>query len=152
LDERMIGYRAWVANFNLNLNHSEAYRLRGLFYPYFWRPGTNVAGCDRVRNPFFPPGSGHPPDSPNSSPASDCECGFWVLRTPDEASQYCIEHDLTFEAHVIGRVEVWGRLIEHVSGTRCQFAQVTGLQDSLSSRRSEQVRRLAEVYDVPVFS
>ncbi len=50
---------------------------------------------------------------------------------------------------VYGRIEAWGRIIEHVNGFRCQFATIASLiiQDD---HQLKWIEPYAKQYDVPV--
>lgn len=146
-----------------------------------WSPGVNTARClrsesyaDFAKNSkdwSFPQflswamnagqyGAHHQEDTP----VEDCTCGFWFLCD--------LEAAICRADPVVGAIQGWGRVVEHEDGWRCEKAQVIALlvrpetdmfEDvvtfkgpiprALVVRRlaEKYVRRLGEIYDVPVF-
>jgi len=102
--EPLIGWRAWA----LARTVEGQLELRPIIYSgETWPPHEVVpAKC--------PPHGGREGHAP---PQPECTCGFYAVDGLDRLPTV-MGRDVT----VIGSVALWGRLIEHESGTRAEFA------------------------------
>lgn len=75
-------------------------------------------------------------------PYSNCNCGIWAFKTLD----ILIEAIKSYrEVAVIGKVSLWGKVIETENGYRAQYAYPAELW-----LKSEEQEELGLLYDVPV--
>jgi hypothetical protein len=125
-----------------------------------WQPGRNVAECRWYE--YGPPPSWPekgPPAETHEAPWRECGCGlyggsewpapkFWSYW--DDAGCHLLVH-----FYVSGLMQAWGRIIEHQTGIRAQYARVIALLDpsealGLSTGDAKAVaalvRRTAEAY------
>jgi hypothetical protein len=141
----MTGYRAWLVAVS-----PDRTTLNSLtFTRHKWSPGVNQA-----EHLAWPP----MPSEDHPAPLEKCSCGIWVLPSVNDVLEYLSTQALTWMhfvrsqmvqaatidydppvRHVIGSVQVWGRMIEHQTGLRCEYAQITALYNASD---------LAERYDV----
>jgi hypothetical protein len=168
-DRPVVGWRLWKM-------HSG--RLRSWVVAQDWEVGPNVARClagDAAASLFTPP----PRACCERPPGRDCKCGLWALwdfrscaRKAREESQRWDSRDV-----VIGLVEGWGTVAIHGDeGFRSQYAVVRCLfTDTIAdrvpgrarwwvrlyrlarggehdTRRTASLRRVAELYGVPLVS
>lgn len=114
-------------------------RLRSLTQPVYWAPRTELEStCDLVRDGVPAHGGG---------PDSACECGVWALRTRESADEVFGAYADSGVPVAIGRVALWGRIIEHNRGWRGQFAYPLDLEAFGAAPAA--VADLAEQYGVP---
>ena len=73
-------------------------------------------------------------------PAVGCRCGFYVFK--DETA--CRAEFGRHPKVIIGKVKIWGRIIEHADGYRTEYACITGL----ITEEPEDVVSLLEAYGV----
>lgn len=126
--------------------------LRSYAARYVWRPGPNVATCTQARPPKrtrvfrnAPDGSGLVEvevEEPGHGliPDPSCGCGFWAYRFEylarqkgpgplgvgtGAASYGSFGGDL--KGLVLGRVKLWGRVLEGEDGWRAEKARITAL-------------------------
>jgi hypothetical protein len=136
----MIGYRAWgLGNLaNLTSHRSD----QGFLWPVFhshrpWLSGVNTAVHDSSWSSRL-----------HVAPVASCICGIWIKPDPLDGLNY-MGGDKTV---ISGAVQVWGRVIEHENGLRCQYAQVIALYgDHRHGDQRELIKLISERYDVPVF-
>lgn len=58
------------------------------------------------------------------SPDLYCHCGFWAFKQLDSLWEHCLRYSLARqELWAFGKVEMWGRLVEHQNGWRAQFVR-----------------------------
>lgn len=147
----MTGYRAWAL-----------YPDMPYLVPLFaigrmgrtWAP-PGIATAARVRGPRFCPA---PPDA-------ECFCGLWMRSSLKELLDYLPFSGLALEFGtsrqsmrlVVGSVDAWGRIVEHIKGFRCQYMQITsfihdaGVDDPrLPMIDLNTLWALSVRYDVPV--
>ena len=108
-----------------------------------WPPGLRAeAVCtpqmyDGPRPPHPCPHCGLETHEP---PVKTCHCGFWAFKTRES-----LEQRLTVGLdRVVGRVALWGRVMEHELGWRAQWAY------PLELWAGDEHRELLQVYRVPV--
>ncbi len=135
VDELTIGplnaYRIWRVLPYQDLDGPPSVRLGSagtMGVPKFWPAHAPVvAVCSNVKTMHAAPWPGH-------------ECGLWALRTFEEAEGRVAQFAETsnFEGAygwAVGKVALWGRVIEHEHGYRAQYAYP--LELTVTSRRSE---------------
>lgn len=121
------GYRYWQVKW-----HSDQAVLRSLYRPTIWpAEGPLRATCEKrpgslaswVRSLF----SSHP--ETHVTPQWGCGCGIYALTRLDtdeplEMSPQVYQRGL-FErvVHVVGVVQLWGRVIQHEQGYRAEYAR-----------------------------
>jgi hypothetical protein len=78
-------------------------------------------------------------------PVEHCTCGIYASSVPLKQYEY---------GGIQGEVELWGKIIEHETGYRAQFARVVSLfmpkRAKWSCRRD--IRKVADLYGVPIRS
>lgn len=125
-----------------------------------WRPGRNVAECRwfDYGPPSWPEKS--PTGEPHEAPFRLCGCGFYGALESPEPKFWSYWDDggchLLVHLYVSGLMEAWGRIIEHESGLRAQYARVIALSNpsqtlGLSTAEADPVstlvRKTAETYE-----
>jgi hypothetical protein len=90
----------------------------------------------------------HPLDEP--CPAYHCSCGYYAYRSQQDA-----EHHQ--QGHVLGHVEMWGRIVQHERGYRAEHMRVKELylldpagEGAAESIAWDNVAALQARYQVPV--
>jgi hypothetical protein len=138
--EPVIAWRFWYA-----VEHDGEAQLTSVYYPVEWPKRTALAAaCDRPRFPFF---------RLHGAPAKPCRCGIYAAR-PD-ALRALIEDDPLQPATptVIGRVALWGRVVECERGWRASRAYPERLFVTSRGGTRERLARIAgglRGYGVPV--
>lgn len=82
----------------------------------------------------------------HAAPTYSCQCGFWGINDLGAL----ITASVGFCATVLGRVALWGRVVEHTLGYRAQFAYPLELwiHERLPPRDREEI----DGYCVPVYA
>jgi hypothetical protein len=138
--EPVIAWRFWYA-----VESDGAAQLTSVYYPVDWPKRTALAAaCDRPRFPFF---------RLHAAPAKPCRCGIYAAR-PD-ALRTLIEDDPLQPATptVIGRVALWGHIVECERGWRASRAYPERLFVTSRGGTRERLARIAvglRGYGVPV--
>jgi len=85
------------------------FRLASVIHEHVWPAGVEaIARCE----------SGH------AAPHEDCACGIHAAREPAAVLSYLRGRDEPATVtRVLGRVELWGRVIEHERGWRAERAR-----------------------------
>ena len=65
-------------------------------------------------------------------PDVNCSCGFWATKNRLSAQRPQV-HSRYLKGIVVGKVALWGDIIEHEEGFRAQFAYPLSLEDALCS-------------------
>lgn len=130
----VIGWRTWRLD-------SEG-RLRSWGSDDLWKPGEPLrARCRRRR-------SGHAlrrcTCPQETAPARRCDCGIYAAQSIEQARKYLGGNG------VIGRVALWGTVIEHEDGHRAEYAYPAALYVEPDCPR--QYQRALEAFGVPVLS
>lgn len=122
------GYRGWRMDDSSPVAKLGSYRT-GAYTDrsaYFWRPGVNVATCNREKH------------AATAIPVESCSCGFYALRDPFAVSY-----------GVLGGVVGWGRVIDGEEGWRAEKVAIAALYDR---RADKLIREIADLYEVPICS
>lgn len=94
------------------------YSLGSLVQRVLWPAGrVFTADCLRTRGPF----SLVRRRRPHEAPCPECECGIYAA-TLDTAAQYLTDAPLGGVARVLGRVRLWGTVVECERGFRASHA------------------------------
>lgn len=151
--EPVEGWRVWAV-----VDDGGSALLRSLFYDVLWQPGVPVrASCEHrqfsLRTPWRRRRTGHP------APEEHCRCGIHAAFRPATLMPYFRLHAPGEVCRAIGRVALWGDVVECESGYRAQRAYPTHLYLPEQRRLPNRPRastapeaiavELAE-YDVPV--
>jgi hypothetical protein len=110
----IIGWRAWHV-----VEEDGDLLLSSVVYPLLWRPGTVThAEC----RPFPDAGSLHPAE--HVAPQRDCFCGVYAGTTAQHAEPYLdgYGHLIGSAPVVLGRVALWGTVVECAEGWRGSHA------------------------------
>lgn len=143
--------RAWRAWFVVP--DERTLRLRSLFVPLLWEPGRHVeAEClhRRLLRPWRRKSHG--------APHKLCECGIYATTTLSGATDYLrLMQPAAPEAiqYAVGRVSLWGVVIECERGWRasCAYPAALYVPTRSAARRALTPREVAEElagYGVPV--
>ena len=108
--ETVAAWRVWLV-----VEDRGALRLASVLYPTLWKPLLAMtARCDRAV------------DAPAHLPPHDrCSCGLYASATLDGAVSYfdgCGPNSIRAVYRVVGRVSLWGRVIEGDRGWRSSHA------------------------------
>jgi hypothetical protein len=93
-----------------------SYRLRSLTELEFWPARERMAARCGIA------GTDH-----GAAPGAACECGVWAFKEREAAEDVLAAYRYAGMAMAVGRVALWGRVIEHRDGYRAQFAYPTEL-------------------------
>lgn len=142
----VVGWRAWLV-----VRQGRGLRLRSLIFPALWPPGDEFAAECRRRSilPWRRTSARH------GAPAQECVCGVYASADLSAAVHYlttpCWEGDGLLR--VVGRVALWGGVVEHDRGWRAARAYPETLyvphRAHLSGLAEEVADGLAD-YAVPV--
>src|SRR5205807_2211476 len=81
------------------------YRLRSLTEPDFWAGGLRMeAACTAA------------PFEHGAAPGRECVCGVWAFRSHRNAADVATAFAESRGAVALGRVALWGRLVEQEHG------------------------------------
>lgn len=111
----VVGWRSWLV-----VEADRKLRLRSLIFPVVWQPGSEFAAECRRRSllPWRRRSARH------VAPAEQCACGVYAAADLATAVHYlttpCWEGDGLLR--VLGRVSLWGDLVEHERGWRGSHA------------------------------
>jgi hypothetical protein len=141
--EPLVGWRVWQVVLT-----PRGERLGSVVYPSLWMPGVRLASsCLRARAPWR---------RSHDVPSRSCSCGIYATRDPGPAAEYFRRSPNKSGAiRVIGRVRLWGRVVEAAGGWRAAFAYPDALVLPHGSNDRfdpwEVVEQLS-AYDVPVIA
>jgi hypothetical protein len=120
-------------------------RLHAVVWGTPWEPRARFAArCEDRPSPFWQPDQ-RPHE--HAAPARECECGVYAFESRGEAERLASEK-VDDDVIALGRVSLWGRVLEAERGYRGQYAYpydlvVLGGSDTL-------VRELRSRYAVDV--
>jgi hypothetical protein len=113
------------------------HRLRSLTEQGFWAPRQRLeARCVHE-------GAAHGP-----APSVECECGAWAFRSAARANEVVTAYAEAGTALAVGRVWLWGRIVEHDDGWRAQFAYPRDV--TLHGAGVDTVDDVRAAYGIPV--
>ena len=121
--EPLIGWRVWCV-----LETQDGLRLASVIHDQVWEvDGKTVAHCE----------AGH------SAPDETCTCGIHAAREPAPVLTYLRGRDEPRTvARVLGRVALWGRVVEHEEGWRAEFAQPVDMARLIRAVRDRRAARV----------
>jgi hypothetical protein len=136
------GWRAW--NVPRELKPLQPPRLRSATWDYEWVPFQRArASCDRCTS--------RDPSDTNCTPGESCSCGFYTAKTLPHLrsmgySSY-VEEGGDWVT-IVGRVALWGKVIEGSQGWRAEFAYPIALYCPFECWKI--ARPFEQEYGVPV--
>jgi hypothetical protein len=143
------GWRLWLA-----VQKLDTLRLASVVYDVVWSPGKPlVAACfDRQRSHMRPWHTTRPTHAP---PDPSCLCGIYAIDDPNKLSSYLGSSYVGRRAlhRVVGRVSLWGTVIECERGWRATYAYPTHLYVPLADPAVAAADYIADElggYGVPV--
>lgn len=165
--EPVIGYRCWAL---------EGGYLKPTNSDFIWQPGENQAICYAQRGEFnkkvWKNVDGElrivKLNTHGLIPEASCNCGFWVLKTPQDLLDRMIapkpRDDVysvmatywgprTSAQFVIGQVRGWGRVLPGENGWRAEYAAVDSIIQVKHRKNvvsDERLEAVAALYEVPV--
>lgn len=111
------------------------------FYTYTWSAGINIADC-RTFRPC------------RVVPDFYCTCGLYAFKNVKCLNRgYMIDARVALAAHVLGEVELTGKVIEHNYGYRAEKARIKALICNGQANYKDvlkHIRRAADHYEVPL--
>jgi hypothetical protein len=132
--------------------------LKSLFVGAVWEPGLPlVASCTAGHRSWRPPWRKKPND--HAAPDLECGCGIYGVQSIAAARSYLERPPLLCrDDRVIGRVALWGNVVECTSGWRAShaypielFVPTTVVAHGLRQRGYvEEILLALEAYGVPV--
>ena len=146
--EPLVAWRAWLVT-----DDDQGIRLRSVVFPTAWSPGSELeAECEQRSRQLLRPWrrrEGHP------APSSTCGCGIYGTSETGTLAEYLrrlplVGRDDEFViGQAIGRVKLWGSVVEHTLGWRASRAYPADLFVP-ASPHAYRIGVGLEVYDVPV--
>jgi hypothetical protein len=121
--EPIVGWRVWLI-----ARECGQVRLGSVMYPTLWTPRREQIAVCRPAEPRARGGrerlSSLPRREAHRSPHLRCGCGIYAAKTVDQAASYFDGALPTGDepVRVIGRVSLWGRVIEGEHGYRASHA------------------------------
>lgn len=146
--EPIRAWRAWYI-----VLHERTLRLRSLYFPLLWEPGSHVEAECRHRCLLRPWRR-----RPHEAPQKWCDCGIYATTTLSGAADFLrlmLPPAETIQ-YAVGRVSLWGVVIECERGWRASYAYPAALYvptRSTARRPRLRPREVAEElagYGVPV--
>lgn len=159
----VVGYRVWEVD-GVVWQGNVATKLGSVAQSYFWEPGRNEAKLCPINSDEEP------------HPYPWCQCGFWAVNDPvdlpyppgfryqDAAyvdvstfgslrKEEMLYQRAGWQGYIMGKIEGWGVVVEHMMGFRAQYAKVTELYYPPMDSRvggEEFVHSIGVAYGVPV--
>jgi hypothetical protein len=111
--EPVAGWRLWFV-----VSEAGRARLMSPVYPTVWRPRRElVAECDARRRQLIRPWRLRPAE--HAAPGEHCSCGVHAVSRPGDLAAYVPSVASRRIVHrVIGRVHLWGEVVEGTRGWR----------------------------------
>ena len=129
-----------------------------MLYATLWRPGEEAVARCRRSLAYLPWGR----MSIHDAPAADCVCGIYGARAPEFARPFLtVPAGRAVAYRVLGRVALWGRVVEAEFGWRSGFGYPSALYVPTRSQGArfgwrrrrlgpDEVASALDTYDVPV--
>jgi hypothetical protein len=118
--EPLVGWRLW----SIAWRDGRA-RLGSPVHSQEWEPGEEFhAACHAERRERWRPWRFAPVEM-HAVPGDGCTCGVYALGRPDHLMEECFQPimmEYRFEYRVIGRVSLWGDIVEASRGWRASIA------------------------------
>jgi hypothetical protein len=136
--DALIGWRVWCV-----VRYGAELRLGSVIQDDLWPVGAALLARCRAHEPPANRSLLRRPDR-HVAPAAGCTCGIYAAREPAAAWTYLRGRDeASTVARVIGRVALWGRVVEHEDGWRAERAYPLDVYTGDRELR----RRLGSVFD-----
>lgn len=114
------------------------YRLRSLTELSFWpEQRAFEAACHADRHD-------------QRAPMAGCECGVWAFRTRQQAFETAVSYSAGATAVALGRVRLWGRVVEYEHGWRAQYGAPVDV--TIYGATDAMTLDVADGYGIPVVS
>lgn len=142
--EALVAWRAWRV-----LDERHGHRLRSVVYPAIWAPGHElVAECECRSRSLSRPWRYRRCEL---APSTDCDCGIYGARKVTDAIEYLGNTTGAWDPSnaVIGRVSLWGEVMEHRLGWRASRAYPARIVVP-ARPGSDAVAAALDAYGVPV--
>jgi hypothetical protein len=146
-----IGWRVWVVYSHTSLGRA---RLESLTQRVIWQPGVPAtARCNtRLADIWFTS-----PHFPHPAPHPRCSCGIFASDSIDwlfrRYNRHLTESLVSWAPRVLGKVQLWGKVVPGSCGWRAEFAYPVELFILKDSRLAGYwKRRSLRAYGVPVHS
>lgn len=145
--EPFVAWRVWRV-----VSTSDGYRLGSVVKTALWTPGEPLV-ADCLRKPTLA-GLFRRGRKTHEAPYDECECGIYAGRL-SAITEYMAPSATEAEAHVLGRVMLWGTVIECERGFRASHAYPAHLYVPVggvvaSGHHYGLVAAALEAYGVPV--
>jgi hypothetical protein len=113
--EPIVGWRGWFV-----VASGERFRLCSPLYRTVWLPRRETVALCQQRGDWWSPA----PPPLHAAPQSDCQCGLYASTSVKAAASFVRGRDSLREAigAVIGRVSLWGTVVECERGWRAARA------------------------------
>lgn len=113
--EPLVGWRAWHV-----IETPDGLRLHSIGRPVVWEPGVEQRADCRRRSSW----PRRRRDRQHPAPEPTCSCGVWAVRRPQLAIAGLDIYGRSWKPvhRVLGRVSLWGRVVEHDQGWRAECA------------------------------
>jgi hypothetical protein len=129
-----VGWRGWFV-----VEHGGALHLSSPVYETLWLPRQETLARCRSRREAWS-------WSAHAAPAEDCDCGLYAARSPADAAALLSERRWARACHalqaVLGRVLLWGSVVECEQGWRAERAYPAALYLSAPQARRSRLGRL----------
>jgi hypothetical protein len=138
------GWRVWIV-----LDDAGTARLRSLYYDVPWEPESPVlATCLNRERPF--PRLWRRRERHHVAPDDSCTCGIYAATERFAARRYLEQPPATSRevCRVLGRVALWGTVVECERGWRASYAYPTRLY--LPKRMSRRFQRTVTPEEIGV--
>lgn len=89
-------------------------------------------------------------DRDHAAPLVGCECGIWAFRARERAYAALLDYANGPMPLALGRVHLWGRIVEHDHGWRCQYGYPADL--TIFGADEQVVEAVADTYGVPALA
>ena len=136
LREPLLGWRVWRVSAGF---------IEAVVWSTAWQPRTRFeARCEVEPSPFWQPRVAR---ASHRAPSPECECGVYAFKAREDAELLAREkacHDQL----ALGRVSLWGRVIETEYGFRAAYAYPYELELLGGSERDARALRNAYAVDV----
>lgn len=151
----VVGWRAWrlkpwrLKPLCADPPVSLLYGVTQMSYTPWPADRTMTAVCTRSLTTFAAYRAGRDTIHDEAAPVVDCTCGVYARATPARVMREYQGQAVMGEA-VIGRVRLWGRVIEHEDGYRAEHARVGMILPLWPAEMDDRMRALAARYGATV--
>ncbi|MBM3676824.1 MAG: hypothetical protein FJW96_02930 [Actinobacteria bacterium] len=136
VDEPILGWRIW----RIAGSH-----LQAVVWGVIWEPQARFEARCEERPSSFWPSLGAP--EPHQAPGRSCDCGVYAFTCREDAELLAREK-VDGDVIALGRVSLWGRVIEAERGFRGQYAYPYDV--TLLGGSAQLARRIRSEYAIDV--